>query len=211
LEGPETNGLYNAGYAEASRYFAKHLPQWQQAQTLVEHIQALYVPPKLVTPVLRAVSREFEEATSARATRVHVMMLTPHQTRVVVYHFGMDLHGDADLELEVDGGCSGESWMTKGIVAADLSTAPLEFQSRWRMTQSQQNKIPKDRNAMMSFPIFRPEAQDASSDIRERHLLGTLSVDSSTHLADTNWIGEGGVVAVELGKKWAGVLAKLLT
>jgi len=200
--------LFNCGYVATSQFFHKVVPQWGQAKGLVERLQALHAPAELVQPILRTVAKEFEAGTPATHVRAHVMLPTDRGTRIVVYQYGMDNDPDSNLELIMDGGCSGTAWRTREPTLADLTEAKTTF-PKWKMTREQQNKVRTDRQAMFSVPMFDLSLPGAQK-VEELNLLGILSVDSDTPLDDTKWIDERKEYAVQTAKLWADILSRLL-
>ena len=212
----KTQALHNAGRADAHSFFAASAPQWSQATSNVEVLQAaIGVPATLVLPVLRAIARVVEKETDAVEVRVAVYLPTETNTLLVVYQYGMDHDPDVDLELRCDGGCSGAAWMARMPMIADLEAAKKDF-AEWNMTRSQQNKIRGDRRAMCSFPMFDLSLSAAASP-DSLEVLGILSVDTSTALRDTGWIVEEddeqemSPALLQLGRLWADVVSRLLT
>jgi NTE family protein len=207
----QSDVLFNAGVAAAHSYSSAVVPQWTQARSIAEMLQARTgVPSRLMSSVLRSVARDFEETTQARGVRANIMLPTPSQTRIVVYQFGMDTDPDSDLELDVEAGCSGLSWRKRVPMAADSERARDSFANEWKMTRDQQNKIRLDRKAMFSFPMFEL-ASGTSADVASLRLLGTLSVDSSTPLPETGWLDTHSEQALDIGKRWADVCSRLLS
>ena len=168
--------LFNAGVAATHEFFEKTVPHWAQVQNRVEALQALFAEPRLVLPLLQSFAREVEESTPAKNTRTHLMLPTPWQTRIVVYQYNMDNDADSDLELSMDGGCSGRAWTSRKPVFADLEEAKKTFAESWSMTKEQQNKVRQDRNSMMSIPIF--DQRFSASNINDLPISGILSIDT---------------------------------
>jgi NTE family protein len=212
LDEHKAEALFNAGMAATHSYFSRVVPQWAQAENDVELLQArVGVSNELVTPVLEAIGLEFERQTRSRSVRVSVTLPTGRGTRIVTYQFGMDRDPDIDLELAVAAGCSGRAWTTKRPVAADLLAAKGSFEAEWGLTREQQNKVRVDRQSMMSFPIFDVTDPMSAVSVDHRRLLGIVSVDSETALADTGWVDDRRDQAVQLGTRWADVLSRMLT
>jgi hypothetical protein len=210
----QTEALFTQGMADTHSFFARAVPQWAQAQTNVELLQALTgVPPRLVVPVLAAMAGDFTGNTGAKHVRANVMLPTPRQTRMVVYHYGMENDPDVDLELDTNAGCSGRAWTKRCPVVADLIDAKGKFDREWGMTRAQQNRVREDRAAMFSFPMFDLSTHLAAgaTSADDLRLLGIASVDTNTPLEDTGWVGARRDVAIEIGKKWADILSRLLT
>jgi NTE family protein len=204
----QCEALFTSGQAATHSFFCQIVPQWAQAKNQVEALQALHIPSKLIQPVLRAVVKDFEDQTPARAVRCSIMLPTGNGTRIVVYQFGMDNDPDVDIELSMDGGCSGAAWSGRRPSIADLNEAKANFAGRWKMTREQQNRVRPDRQAMYSFPIFDLRASRQLLKMEELELLGVLSVDTSTSLNDTRWLESE--PASQIGKNWADVVARII-
>ena len=201
--------------ANAHSFFATSTPQWAQAGDPVQRLQAaLGVSATLVSPVLQAAARKVEETTAATEVRAAVYLPTERNTLLIAYQYGMDRDPDVDLELGRNAGCSGAAWQERSPMIADLEAARTDL-AEWNMTQGQQNKVREDRKAMCSFPMFDPSVPIATS-TDSRDLMGILSIDTSTQLADTGWIVQEGdeqephPALLRLGTLWADVMSRLL-
>ncbi len=201
--------LFLRGYAATMEYFQHVLPHWSQVTNEVERLQALHAEPQLIENLLEVIAFDIETRTPARSVRCNVMLPTESGARrIVAYQFGMDADSDVDLSLALDGGCSGEAWLSQEPVIADLVAAKTDY-LRWKMTQAEQNKVRPDRTAMLSVPIFNlKEMAQAKDDADDLPLLGTLSLDTNTPLADTKWTEDP--IALDRAVFWADVLAQLL-
>jgi NTE family protein len=203
--------LYAAGYIATDTFFKNNVPYWGQAADEIGRLQAIHAPENLVVPALRAYAREFESNTSARNVRAHIMLPTSHGTRIVVYQYGMTNDSDSDMQLAMDAGCSGRAWSTRKQQFADLVEAQTVFESTWKMTREQQNKIRPDRKAMFSVPMFDLRGSSlAAQSVRQLELLGVLSVDTDTSLQDTHWEDDYLQFASDMGKEWADIFSKIL-
>jgi NTE family protein len=207
--------LFDAGYIATNEYFNRRFQFYGRAKNQVEQLQTLRTPPALVRPVLQAFAHALESQTDARKIRANIMLPTGYGTRIVVYQYGMDRDSDSDLELEIDAGCGGGAWKRKRPVAGDLLEAKRLYKE-WGMTEEQQNKIRKDRKAMLCFPIFEL-GKDLSrpADIETLDLIGVLSVDTSTPLSETGWLSSGASqelsqAVIKEGETWADILSRIL-
>lgn len=161
-------------------------------------------------PVLEAIAHDVEKHTAAENVRCSVMLPTGRETKIVVYQHGMDDDPDVDLELSLTGGCSGAAWTTRKPAFANLEIARGNPQM-WDITHQQQNKIPGDRNAMMSVPIFDVSINvNRARNVNELPILGVLSIDTTTKLENTGW-SDAAPWAVTKAIKWADILARILT
>ena len=210
LSRADREGLYLKGFHDTQSFFFQNVPQWRQAENQVEQLQALHAPPSLVVPVLQAVAENIQRNTPAENVRAHIMLPTDRGTRIVVYQYGMDNDSDIDIELAIDGGCSGFAWSTRQPTFADIEALKNNY-SDWKMTREQRNKIPSERKAMLSVPMFDlGELSLSVQSINNLNLIGNLSVDTTTSLEDTLWLEDKRAYVVETAKIWADILSKII-
>lgn len=185
-------------------------------EILQKQLQARYGDPKPFEPILASIARDFEASTKARSIRAAIMLISGRlidntPTRIVVYHHGLTT--DATLELPRDAGCSGRAWKARVPIWANL-TASREDHEHWGMTRAQHDRVPLDRQAMLSTPIWGyPDAEKEAKDDPTVEPIGTLSIDSSTPLADTGWLEGPSSLRAEVAKRmayWENVIRKLL-
>ncbi len=207
----DRQNLFNAGHSSTHSFFSKFLPQWIQAGSTVEQIQARHVPPGLITPLLQTIAKELENNTPARNVRVNIMLPTDRDTRIVVYHYGMEHDPDSDLELALDGGCSGKAWSTRQPQFADLELTRSTFDREWNMKRQQQNKVRQDRKAMLSLPLFDLRRSLGAQRVEDLNLIGTLSVDTNTSFNDTLWLSDKKEYIIESMKLWADIISRTIT
>jgi NTE family protein len=202
--------LFNAGHSAVHSFFSKAVPQWEQAKDQIEGLQALHAPPELVEPVLRAVARDVESGTPATNVRTNITLPTEHGTRIVTYQFGMDNDPDIDLELDIEGGCSGFAASNRKPTFADLVDAKESYEE-WRMTRAQQNKVKPDRKAMLSVPMFSFWKDCASApNIDEMDVVGVLSIDTDISLTDTSWLSTSQDYVLSTAKRWADIASRII-
>jgi NTE family protein len=223
LNPQETDELFYAGLNATSKFLGAW-PRMKLARKAGEEIQrqlwTIYGDRKLFEPPLYALASQIESKTLAKSVRSHVMLNTgrPTNSRIVTYTHGYRPDdGDADLELGEFGGCTGRTIEAKKPMVADLVDARNSFADYWRMTPAQQGKVANDRKSMMSFPIL---ALSRDESIRPDALpvIGVLSVDSSTALAETGWFRHGALPheaslqgeVLDIMKSWSDVISKLL-
>jgi len=164
-----------------------------------------------------------EERTKAQEVRSHIMLPTgeSNDSRIVTYGHGYRSAEDADSNLRLSkyGGCSGRCLRDRSPKIADLEEAKRSF-ADWEMTEDQQARVAQDRKSMLSFPVWGPISWTENLDprLQDAPIWGILSIDSSTSLADTEWVA-GEVSAqnskaerklVEIMVSWAGIISKLL-
>lgn len=193
--------LFTSGEAATFSYFTKQ-PQWEQADTMAEWIQAQYAPEGLVIPILRAIAKELQVASSAADVRTSVILPTGRGTQMVAYAYNYEHDNDSDLEFDL----RAEGFSEK-IVYLDLEKTDLP--TLWGLRPAQRNKPRRDRKVIMHIPIFdRPLANSIGV---KRSVNGLLSIDTSTPSMNLDWMTDVNkepiVRAMQL---WAEVLAKLL-
>ncbi len=192
--------LFTKGLAETHSFFTKVLPQWGQAGSRVEWLQALHTQPRLIEPLLEAFRQDVETKTGARNLRANVMLPTPTQTLISAYQVGMQGDPDFQIELPIPHGCVGQCWATRTPTVADMvlsnQTLPL----------AERNRIKTDRKAVMSFPIF--DIPVAPAPVGEMGLIGVLSVDTDNSLDSTGW--QKSDTCTTIGKIWADIVSCVL-
>jgi NTE family protein len=210
----EREMLFHRGYNAAMEYFTSKVFHWSQTSNEAERLQALMdVEPDRVRELLEAIARDVGSLSHARGLRCAVMLPTGRDTRIVVYHFNMDRDPDIDLEIPTTAGCTGASWKERGPAFGNLDDA-RSAPEKWGLTRAQQNKVPIKQKSSVSVPIFDLRRGLLSgTGILELDLLGTLSLDSTTTLADTGWLTPEGADPefIDKLKFWADVVAKFLT
>lgn len=125
--------------------------------------------------MLRFIASEFARITGAEHVRSHIMLPTLRGTRAMAGQYGMDGDSDANMELPLNGGCSGVAWVTGKPALADMDKMK-KGGGPWHLTPAQRAKNPVHQEAMLSVPIPSPKLGQAGC----RDPLGTLSVDSAT-------------------------------
>jgi NTE family protein len=213
--------LFLVGFREATRRLGQ-LEFLKIIKTaggeLQKRLQVRYGSPQLYTLVLAGLASEVERATDARRVRATIMLPTGRGTRIVTYSYGMQIERadgsisfspDYDLEVPEDAGCSGRAWAEREPAAADLVEAARN-PSDWGMTREQHAKVPRDRKSMLSIPIR--SYSDGDVDDEKLPVVGTLSIDSSTPLAETGWMVGEEVEASLITRMmlWENVVRRLL-
>lgn len=184
--------LYGAGFVEASNQLHKNRLVQLSRESGPEIINQLLITraaPRYVAPILEGLARKVEEITNAAKVRTHIMLPTGRGTKIVVYSAGMDGDTDIDLELGEQAGCSGTAMLTKEATAADLTESANKPQE-WGMSEEQHRKVPAERCAMISMPIFG--SYDASGN-PDGEVIGVLSADTVTPLDGSGWQLDNGV------------------
>jgi NTE family protein len=200
--------LWRCGHSETHAFFRQTIPHWLAAQDEIERLQALYADPKLIHQVLEVFVHDLAQKTHARQLRAQIMLPTARGTRQVVYQYGMDGDPDNDLELAMDGGCTGRAWASRKPQVADLEKAQRDFVA-WNLTAGQQAKVRRDRKAMLCVPMFDLGRASNTSHPSEMSVVGTLSLDSATRLADTGWLEDN--FALRRAQFWADVFSQILS
>lgn len=219
------------GYRATSEYLqaqpvlnAYRAQNMQTAEAIQRSLQVLYGEPALYEPVLAALAHEVEAVSNARNVRVTIMLPTGRETRIVVYSHGMRRRRDdgteaidPDIALEIPdlAGASGQAWKTGKALVVDLEQTRRNPE-RWGLSTATYSRVPADRKAMLSFPIPRlGGAADPDDPDPRARFIGSLTLDSSTPLTDTQWLDEPSgtdvsrIVAQRLGL-WLNIIQRLL-
>ena len=214
--------LFQNGEAAFHSYYAKNLKPLEQARNPVQMLQALYGSPDLVTPVLAMLAFLIEGVTGAAEVRSHVMLPTLRETRIVVYQHGMNGMADSDLEVGLYAGCSGQAFKSCQPAFADLADAHQNF-AAWGLSSGEQAKIPRNRRAMISVPIFDTgeiPVERKTVDKRQLPVIATLSIDTTVAPDLSTWVtpaGSSGTEVVinsqilDLLESWADIIGRLLS
>ena len=206
-------GLYDSGYAAT----AETLEKWEPFKNtrhagaeVKKQLMARYGDPKLFQPVLAALARDVESNSRAERVRTHITLPTGRDTRMVTYHYNMEMDADSDLELKMSAGCSGRAWDDEMPVVADLEAAAKNPQA-WGMTVADHAKVPRDRKAMLSVPIFARSQGETQENGQDAPVVGILSVDSTTMLSSSGWVNGNTIDSklVEIVTNWAYTLSRI--
>jgi NTE family protein len=200
--------LFTKGREATFAFFNGTLPHWFQAADELQRLQALHAEPALVEYALAAAANDFEARVGTENLRCHIMLPTGYGKRIVVYQYGMDTDPDRDLELDVDAGCSGFAFVSRKPVIADLDAAKTDL-LQWKMTQQQQNRIPRERRAMLSVPLFDLSRGAKQKNVNEIPVIGTFSIDTTAGLSDAGWLSPASL-ALSVATRWADILSKLI-
>ena len=198
--------LYVRGRRSTADYLEEHFPQLRLAQSQAEALMAYYAPPVLLAPVLAAVAAHLEHTTQARGVRASVMLPTGHGTRRVVYQHGMDGDLDRLLEIEDSAGVSGAAWTERRAAWGDWQGGSAAERRRWHVDDTAADCVPAHVRAVLAVPIT---AYVPNTPVERLPLLGTLTVDSRTPLAETGWEAEI-LRVVEDVCRWAAVVTRIL-
>lgn len=184
LSNAEQVELFGAGYEATLRYLENDVGHWfRRGEGKIKELQAQRsVRPETVQGLLAIAAQDFASKTQATAVRSNIMLPTGHGTQIIVYQHGMKGDADADLEIGMESGCSGNAYSDREVVAADLSEAV------WKLSENERAKIRSDRLAALSIPLYDVSSSvngriDAASD----RLLGILNIDTATGLLATEW------------------------
>lgn len=222
LSDAEVDALFDRGYDETVA-FLRGYSRFQNTKRAGEEVQkqlwAVHGDRKLFEPVLWALASMVQARTNAKEVRSQIMLPTgrPGGSRIVTYCYGFrDTDADSDLELEEFAGCTGRCLRRRRPTVADLEAAKTKF-ADWGLSKSTQAKVATDRRAMLSVPIWAWCENVQALDPDRHPIIGILSVDSSSPLADTGWLqidqhGEANINGdlSNVMTEWAYVVSKLL-
>jgi NTE family protein len=205
----QRESLYEAGYTATSEKLSS-MPQWFQAMNKIEEIRAQYASEAVVHRLLAAIAHDIEARSPPRDLRMNVMFPIAGEKLRIIYQFGMDGDADANIELDIDGGCAGEAFTTAKPVSADLAQPKQDAAliEEWNMTLQQQGLVRPDRNAVFSVPLFDTWAT-GEGDAEQRQVRAVLNVDTSTPIEETLWRNQDdpGYRAI---MEWSDVVASVL-
>lgn len=217
LNADDIDSLFNTGYQATGSALSKFSPlinSKDAGEVIQRQLWALYGDRKLFEPVLWALKKYVEENTHAKDVRTQIMLPTGRSSnsRIVTYFFGFR-SGDADSDLELGcfDGCTGNAVKERRLSVADLQKAKSTF-GKWGLTSQQQAKVAVDRQSMASVPIFA-YGKDGSVPVDSLPVIGVLSIDSSTELMDTGWVGPDLAATKELYTimtTWSDIVSKIL-
>ena len=217
LSSGQRQQLFDSGFKAVSKFLSGYQPLSEtrlDSGSYKGALQNAHGGRKKYDYVFRALIRDILEASDAKELRGSIMLPTGRDTRIVVFTFGflsgrrdaLRWHTDADLEIGMTAGCSGQSWISNDVVIADL--ADRKFAETSGLTPEQISKIPDDRKSMISIPI-RSLWANSSNDNDQGEPIGILSVDSSTQIDETRWKGNTRVVAAM--QAWANNLTYFMS
>ena len=156
--------------------------------------------PPTVTGILAAMVTQFEARwPAAGMLRAAVMMPDGAGNLVVKYSHNMKGALDLNIKVPIGAAIAGATWLVNSARAGNPCATALDG-----LPPDQRALVPRDRQAMISFPV-RPPPKDAGN----AGPIGVLSLDSSRPLKDTGWLEDPAVIS-DLGAKWASQLAELL-
>ncbi|MGA9772776.1 MAG: patatin-like phospholipase family protein [Blastocatellia bacterium] len=226
LSSKQRQRLYEIGFNTAMAFFAKQRPQWKVAENRVKEIQAVHALPHLVKPVLEAAARSFAEykknsyrhsLNMLEKVRAYVMLPTPDDELMVVYHHGMDNDSDSNLSIALKAGAPGKVWISQKRAPKIMDLSKLEtLYEIWGFTEDQKNRIPKDRKAVLAVPIFNlGKAVFDSEKVENYNLMGVFCIDTATPFRNTGWFDREDASVLKRpvlkeAQKWAEILSRIL-
>jgi NTE family protein len=176
---------------DAERLFEKGLEYTEQK---------LGAAPPTVAGTLEAMVKQFA-ARWPEAIGLRASVLMPDGAGNLVIRHAHNMKGATDLVIKVpiSAGVAGVTWVVKDVRAADPQEARLDG-----LPPEQKALIPRDRRAVICFPIRPPNVAGTAWDP-----VGVLALDSSTPLQQTGWLDDAKMTS-DLGAKWATQLAPLV-
>jgi NTE family protein len=169
----------------------------------------------MVEGLLAVVAKDIELLTSATKVRCSIMLPTGGDTHIVVYQHGMNGQPDVDFEVNLTAGWSGRARVTRRTIAAALT------QEGCNLSANEKAKIPIDRKAALSIPLFDVSSSiDGKIDADNDSLLGTLNIDTEKTLYETSWGSESATAGRDfdfneaVGRRcqlWGEVFSRLLS
>jgi NTE family protein len=159
--------------------------------------KTLGTAPPTVSETLAEMVAQFA-ARWPKATVLRAALMVPDNAGHLVVKHSHNMKGAADLAIRVPfgAGVSGVTWVVNAARAADPHEASIDG-----LPPEQRALVPKDRRAMISFPVRAGGTSGAP--------IAVLSLDSATPLKDSGWLDDLGAIS-DLGAKWASQLAQLI-
>ncbi|GLI95228.1 patatin-like phospholipase family protein [Methylocystis echinoides] len=210
-------GLYNDGQRETQSFFLRRFgdPKAMLSDP-VGQLEAVYGDRTVFQTVLAGFAQEVALAFPGSGDiRCNVMF--PHgggDHFVIVYQHGMDGDPDIDLQLAREAGPPGDAVRTALPIVSDWTRVRARPEASG-MSRAQANKIPANRRAVASVPVFDLRRAPVLEDgvIGGLSLVGALSIDSDQSAAAAGWESNDGVPSVEfvqILKRWADVVGRVL-
>ncbi|MEA3034157.1 MAG: hypothetical protein QOH86_2173 [Sphingomonadales bacterium] len=209
-------GLFNDGRLAALSYFNRTFGSHKVLRDPVGQLAAVYGDPSVFRAALGGLLAEARAAfPESGGLRTGITLPTgPGDQSVVVYSQGMDDDADVDLLLDRFAGPSGQAVLVKGPLVADwakIRSNPDGF----GMTKPQVVKVPANRRAVASVPIFdlRRRVELEQGIMKELRIVGALSLDSDQPAEHAGWTDQTGRPDggfIDLLRRWSDVMGRIL-
>ncbi|ESX32829.1 MULTISPECIES: patatin-like phospholipase family protein [unclassified Mesorhizobium] len=217
LSSARRRSLYNDGQRETQSFFLKRFgdPRAMLSDP-VGQLEAVYGDRAVFQTVLAGFAQEVLTA-FPRSGDIRCNVMFPHgggDHFVIVYQHGMSGDPDIDLQLPREAGPPGDAVRNTLPIVSDWSRVRARPEA-FGMNRAQGNKIPVNRRAVASAPVFdlrrAPTVEDGV--IGGLSLAGVLSIDSDQSAAAAGWEDNDGVPSVDfvqILKRWADVVGRVL-
>jgi len=219
LTDAEKDQLVQIGQLNSHSAFFNILSADGTSQDEIGQLRRRFGALEVFEPILRHICDGVHGSTKAIQCRSAILLRSTRNRRVVAYHANMANDSDFDLDISPHAGCAGRAAAQATTTFADLELA-AKNPSAWGFTETEQARVRKDRKAMVSVPIMRYASLVAKTTPHPADVIGVLSVDSSTRLADADWVvpgtaGAAGVLPIpaleEVFLKWTPTLSWILS
>ena len=208
--------LFDDGYRETLSFFMRTFGAQGVLRDPVGQLVAVYGDPCVFQAALGGLLAE-TRAAYPNCGRLRAGITLPTSLgdqSIVVYNRGMESDPDVDLLLDRLGGPSGQAVKVEKPLIADWENIRLNPEG-FRMTKKQAVKIPADRRAVASIPVFdlRRAVQVDQGVMRALRIVGALSLDSDQPADHAGWTDHTGTPDgefVELLKRWSDVVGRVL-
>jgi NTE family protein len=209
--------LYNDGLRETLSYFSERFVQPNVSLSdPAGQLEAVYGEKSLFSTILRGfISEVMRSFPNSGTIRSNIMLPYGNSGNwVVAYQVGMDGDPDVDLIIQKNGGPVGDAIESAGPIVSDWTKVRPNPEAS-AMTRAQTNKIPVERQAVASIPIFdlRKIATIKDGLIRGLTIRGVLSIDSDRETREAGWTGlteEPTTEFIEILKRWSDVIGRTL-
>jgi hypothetical protein len=208
--------LYSHGYRHASTYFNRAFGSEGVLRHPTGRFAVVYGEGVVFESALGGFLAEARAAFPASG-RLRAAVILPTgvvDETGVIFSSGMSNDPDMDLTLKRLAGPAGFAVEQASPVIADwqsVKAAPESF----RMTRAQAVRVPADRRAVASTPVFdlRRQLGVAGRVMSGLRIVGALSIDSDRAGPECGWTEENGVPTKEfldLLRRWADVIGRIL-
>lgn len=208
--------LYDKGRLAALVEFTSRFVTQDVVSDRLAQIESAYGSSAFFETALAGLAREMEAAfPQSGAVRCSVFLPFGNGDLWAAYTHGMANAPDGDLSLGATAGPPGIAIENVSPILSDWAVIRAD-PGKFEMNQFQVNKVPPDRRAVASVPVFdarRPVHIDheALAGLRTR---GALCVDCAMEADAAGWSPEPGEYdsdLVDILKRWADVIGRILT
>jgi NTE family protein len=214
---PTREALYDQGRLAAQSEFVGRFVRQAVLADRHAQIEAAYGSSQFFETALAGLARELEAAFPASApVRCSVFLPFSEGELWSAYRHGMDGDPDGDLALPATAGPPGDAISNFSPILSDWAAIRAE-PARFGLTTWHTNKVPTDRRAVASVPIFdgrQPTQVVDNEELAGLRTRGALCVDCAAEAGAAGWSpgpGEYAPELVDILKRWADVIGRIMT